>query len=154
MVSVVHTELAIQISTFHFQITYDSFPCASIRFYSKISSSFPRRKKSGNFKRSFQTNERLLSSIAPFQGLYRTFQALYRIFRAIQGLYRTFQGQYRSIARGTGTDSFFRVLYRGTLRYSQKKKKYRGTCDPKKKYRVPGTGTKFRSCPSLIKSNR
>ena len=33
VVSVVHTELAIQISTFHFQITYDSFPCASIRFY-------------------------------------------------------------------------------------------------------------------------
>ena len=47
--------------------------------------------------------------------------ALYRIFRAIQGLERAIQALDRRIARGTGTDSFFRVEYRGTLRYSQKK---------------------------------
>ena len=55
--------------------------------------------------------------------------------------YRTRNGNGQLFS-GSGT-RYFAIL-------SKKKFEYRGTCDPKKKYRVPGTGTKFRSCPSLI----
>ena len=110
MVSVVHTELAIQISTFHFQITYDSFPCASIRFYAlrfdsmrRFHHLFQDEKKSGNFKRSFQTNERLLRSIARSKASIAPFQGQYRTFRAILAQYRTFQGwNVRSSRNGNG----------------------------------------------------
>ena len=114
VVSVVHTELAIQISTFHFQITYDSFPCASIRFYAlrfdsmrRFHHLFQDEKKSGNFKRSFQTNERLLRSIARSKASIALFQGQDRTFRAILALERAILALERAILKERERKAFF-----------------------------------------------
>ena len=135
VVSVVHTELAIQISTFHFQITYDSFPCASIRFYAlrfdsmrRFHHLFQDEKKSGNFKRSFQTNERLLRSIARSKASIARSRASIAPFQAWNG----------AILKGTGTGPFFGGQERVTVR-SVPEKNFRNAflSVPQNQERVP-----------------
>ena len=99
---------------------------------------FQDEKKSGNFKRSFQTNERLLRSIARSKASIAPFQGQYRTFRAILALDRTFQGLERAILKGTGTGAFFGGQERVTVR-SVPEKNFRNAflSVPQNQERVP-----------------
>ena len=102
---------------------------------------FQDEKKSGNFKRSFQTNERLLRSIARSKASIAPFQGQDRTFRAILALDRTVPGLERAILKGTGTGAFFGGQERVTVRsVPEKISGTRSDPVPQNQERVPERG--------------
>ena len=114
---------------------------------------FQDEKKSGNFKRSFQTNERLLRSIARSKASIAPFQGQYRTFRAILALDRTFQGLERAILKERERKAFFRVQERVPVR-SVPEKNFRNAFLRSTEIRnaFRNADRFFRSCPSLVAS--